>query len=487
MDELQLQRLFRALVGPSLVSAVALAACGMTTHPDNPNAGGSGPGGAGSGGSGGSAGTSGSGGSAGAPVAEPFWPDLPLNEFMAPSCVDGRWRPTAGLNPAKPVDYVAWRIQGGYSGSADAGYTPGVLDSTGTPCATAVDPNACQADLAKPGFTLSESCFGPPVPCQHELAATDASGASFYRPGTEYLTFLGVIDTPAEALLLVNDSTAGGYNVACGNPELSSVRSLPDGYQVVATRMVRDCAPIVNERVLLQVSRTGQITVLRSNVASVSSACVGRRTPALASTPAATGSEIADFFAEIAHLEAASVDAFAHLYDELDAHGADADLLDEVERARQDEVRHAALTGSLAGKFGARIEPPRVGSLRIRTLEEIARENAVEGCVRETFGALTATYQAKAARDPEVARAFARIAEDETRHAALAWRIARWAESRLCAEALAEVQSARRRAVAELRVEVSSIAPEALRSIAGVPDSTTSLAWIAALERTLWN
>jgi hypothetical protein len=56
-----------------------------------------------------------------------------------------------------------------------------------------------------------------------------------------------------------------------------------------------------------------------------------------------------------------------------------------------------------------------------RSLEELAVENAVEGCVRETYGALTAIWQARTAKDPSVAAAVRRIARDETRHAALSW------------------------------------------------------------------
>jgi len=63
----------------------------------------------------------------------------------------------------------------------------------------------------------------------------------------------------------------------------------------------------------------------------------------------------------------------------------------------------------------------------VRSLYEIA----VEGCVRETFGALEATFQAKNANDPQIRRVMRRIAEDETRHAALAWRVAAWIEPRL--------------------------------------------------------
>ena len=56
-------------------------------------------------------------------------------------------------------------------------------------------------------------------------------------------------------------------------------------------------------------------------------------------------------------------------------------------------------------------------------------ENAREGCVRETFGALIAMHQAERAGDPIIRRAMRRIAEEETRHAELAWEVASWSAS----------------------------------------------------------
>jgi hypothetical protein len=181
------------------------------------------------------------------------------------------------------------------------------------------------------------------------------------------------------------------------------------------------------------------------------------------------------------------VDAFLHLRDELRAHGASPDLLASALQAARDEVRHARVTGDLARKFGAVPTEPRVDVMAIRDLDVIARENAAEGCVRETFGALVATYQAEAAGDPDVARALTAIAEDETRHAALAWRIAAWADARLGDAARARVRAARAAAVRELRAELDVAVPETLSTVAGVPRRAQALELLAGLERTLWS
>jgi hypothetical protein len=49
-----------------------------------------------------------------------------------------------------------------------------------------------------------------------------------------------------------------------------------------------------------------------------------------------------------------------------------------------------------------------------------------EGCLGETIAALEAGVAAAAQQDPDARRALERIAADERRHAALAWRTLRW-------------------------------------------------------------
>jgi hypothetical protein len=145
-------------------------------------------------------------------------------------------------------------------------------------------------------------------------------------------------------------------------------------------------------------------------------------------------------------LEAASVDAFRVLARELRHHGAPKSLVRAAERAARDEIGHARAAGALARRWGVMPRAPRVEPRPVRSLEAIAIENAVEGCVRETFGALLATHQARAAASPRLRETFSRIAKDETRHAALAWRVAQWLDGRLDGEARARVRAARRAA-----------------------------------------
>jgi hypothetical protein len=214
--------------------------------------------------------------------------------------------------------------------------------------------------------------------------------------------------------------------------------------------------------------------------------CVGRQPAGLAAGHAGGPSLLGRYFAEAARLEAASVDAFRILRKELVAHGAPRRLLRAASRAARDEVRHARTTGALARRWGGRAMRAEVAHGRVRSIEAIAAENAVEGCVKETFGALTATYQAEHATDPAVAAAMAKIARDETRHAELSWEIARWLEPRLSSAARARIRHARREAIARLEAELSAPLPAPLAREAGLPGPAHAMRMIGALRETLW-
>ena len=171
--------------------------------------------------------------------------------------------------------------------------------------------------------------------------------------------------------------------------------------------------------------------------------CTGRRTAGLDVDASGQDRALGAVFAERAYLEAVSVHAFARLERELGHHGAPESLSVEARRARRDEVRHAAIMARLACRHGreARL-PPRQARSEVRSLFAVALENAVEGCVRETYGAVVGLVEARASRDPEVRRSLSRIAEDECRHAELAWAIASWALPQLSLEERRQIRAA---------------------------------------------
>ncbi len=198
-------------------------------------------------------------------------------------------------------------------------------------------------------------------------------------------------------------------------------------------------------------------------------------------------SRAGEYFASMAHLEAASIPAFLRMRAELASLGAPRALLRKVDRAIRDEQRHARVVGRLAKKFGSGVEAPRVRRFRARGVEAMARENVVEGCVRETFGALVATWQAANARDPEVRRAMERIAIDETMHAAISARAASFLANKLDARARARVERSRRAAIEELRAAMSVTPHPDLVSLAGVPTAAQSLRLLDALTASVWS
>ena len=191
--------------------------------------------------------------------------------------------------------------------------------------------------------------------------------------------------------------------------------------------------------------------------------CVGGRRPQeWARVDACTRDIIGRWLAEAAQLEAASVPAFEILARELAAHAAPAALVKRALASADDERRHARIMTSLAHAHGATPGPVRVIARAPRDLEAIARENAVEGLVREAYGA-------RVAIDPT-------IGADEQRHAALAADVHAWMRPRLSYAARLRVDEARDIARATLIAECAVELPRAVRDALGLPDATRAVA-----------
>jgi hypothetical protein len=146
----------------------------------------------------------------------------------------------------------------------------------------------------------------------------------------------------------------------------------------------------------------------------------GRRDPAAAAA-----------WTRAAALEHASIASFARASLQLIALGAPADLVLGAHAAALDEVRHAADSYAVASRYaGADVGP---GALDLSalpatatTLVAFALETFRDGCVNETLAAVAASEAAELATGDE-AGILRRIAEDEARHAALAWKMVAWA------------------------------------------------------------
>ncbi|AFE07798.1 hypothetical protein COCOR_07886 [Corallococcus coralloides DSM 2259] len=217
-------------------------------------------------------------------------------------------------------------------------------------------------------------------------------------------------------------------------------------------------------------------------------ACEGRRPEGLCSDGAvAQGTPtLGALFAKMAHLEAASVPAFERLAEELAVHGAPEHLVRAARRSAKDEARHANAMEFLARRHGAPMPELKVAPFQARSLEALAIENAVEGCVRETFGALLAGWQARSAEDAQVRESLGTIAPDELRHAELSWAIDAWALEQLSPAARERVEAARREAWRELeRDAASSHLPDEVARHSGLPTAEVACGLVRELASEL--
>lgn len=149
-----------------------------------------------------------------------------------------------------------------------------------------------------------------------------------------------------------------------------------------------------------------------------------------------------------AQLEHASVAAFARTSLELMAFGAPPELLIEAHQAALDEISHARVTFALASAYageslGPQAFPEVRGMAPAADWATWARETIEDGCLGETIAAAEAHEAAQCAEDPVVRAALLGIAEDEVRHAELAWKILRFALQAGGAEVAAVVRTAR--------------------------------------------
>lgn len=374
----------------------------------------------------------------------------------------------AGLSPAAPPDYLEMV---GWAGSA--------VESSGVLCGGASDVDACVARFealeVEPTIVI-----GQIVQAIMTYYLQGTLGDDPIRVGTlpELQAFLGEIDTLGDAALWVESQ---GYNLACG---ASGGVARESGFDVLAFTQ-QGCDG--STRHLVHVEGDGALSVVDSFVQREPDpyCIVGRRPQGLAARRVLRSS-LGEFFAGCAELEAASVPAFVQLARELEAHRAPRALVRRALRSASEEVRHARVVGALARRFGSTPRWPRHPIGRVRALEDLARENAVEGCVRETYGALVARHQQRFARDAAIARVYRGIAGDETRHAELSWDVARWAEPRLSRRARQNVARARSDAARALTMDLARSSSKPIDAVAGLPAPAVGHALAERLGKGIW-
>lgn len=337
----------------------------------------------------------------------------------------------------------------------------------GTLCGKATNQDTCLAAVAD---AEARGAFGPLLIATSGDDVLVANGAG----DTVVRSILGTIETPNEARLAAN--VAQSTN-AC------RVRASGKDFEVYGKRGGDNCGSEV--AFVLKVFSDGTVREIDKETLDEGddSCSVGRRPAGLRRAMKQRGA--GGWFAEVARLEAASIVAFERLADELEGHRAPRSLVRRASRAANDERRHTRMMEKLARRHGAQMRAPKIGPARARSLEAMALENAREGCVRETFGALLASWQSRAAGDRTIARSMAIIARDETRHAELSWDVGAFLATRLSPRSLAKVTRERARTAERLLAEAERAPDPMLAELAGLPQPRDARALTKAFVETI--
>jgi hypothetical protein len=388
------------------------------------------------------------------------------------------------LHATRALDYLSIEI--GYSQRVTGFEQRMTWGSTlvrhGSPCGAAAQPAECEALLRE-----ASTVAGCTEPSCGPFAVVGLAGVFERIESVEALrALLGTIDTGDEAVAL---AAFEGQVISCpANTDAlrgTELRPTDGGYEL---RSEYSYCGDPHYRDLVRVEADGEVERLEHTEFGKSTCVAGRRPPGLVADSASRSeTAVGAFLAQAAGLEAASVFAFRMLADALRALGAPEALIARAQASSVDEVRHARDVGRLARRFGARLSAPELRSVAQQGALELAIDNAVEGCVRETFGALIATYQAQTARDPQVRSVMQQIAEDETRHAQLSWELAAWLDTQLSEEQRAHVARERAQAQATLWGELDVGLDSDACATLGYPTPPVCAQLLRGLSEQLWS
>lgn len=401
------------------------------------------------------------------------------SEFSSNVCPARDADPFKGLTPATPVDYMELRsIQSIPEQTV-------VTAKQGSLCATATS-SACMDTFAltSPTTGWRTGFSGDGLQSSACIVFTRGDTVDSITSAEALKAFLAPIENEYEAAFMATASLPD-HRMRC---EGNNARPADGGFELLTGSGSTCGASEHYDEHIVHVASNGDVTIRETVLVEEGdpNCIVGRRPDGLALCEASPAEDrVGAFFAGAARLEAASIHAFERLESELRAYGAPRTLARDARRARDDEARHARVTRRLARRNGAKPLYPRVRPVPERSFLDFVKENAVEGCVRETFGALYATYQSRHATDAEIARAMSVIAIDETRHASLSWRVAKWAEERLSAEERASVASLQRLAMRSLARAIAAQDHDAAEPRAGLPSRAESLRLLDGLSKAL--
>ena len=142
-----------------------------------------------------------------------------------------------------------------------------------------------------------------------------------------------------------------------------------------------------------------------------------------------TTADLGGYFARAAQEEMTAIFAFQEMLHHLELFGAPEQLRRDCEKAIADEKRHMIMMSHMARRHGCKSALVQIPKQQSVSLFELAKHNALAGCIDETWAALIAEYQAK--HTTQYAKLFRIIATDEISHAQLSWDIHHWLLNRL--------------------------------------------------------
>lgn len=367
-------------------------------------------------------------------------------------------------------------------------------ETFGEPCAGASDKPTClEAFEALPDEGGIESAhynplFGGSFHERHRYFYTRGDTVGAITTEEEVDQFPIPIDDAkaAAALITISKETKRYGRPDCGVP---AARFMPEGI-VVRVREPMGCTEYYIEKEhLILVRPEGGLEHLEERVLDVTfqGCVVGRLTDGVRIALDPSKLSVADHLAEMAALEAAAVHAFRRLAEEMRSLGAPESMIERAYDAADDEVRHAVMVGLEAKRRGKTPRAIEVGPMPIREALEIALENAREGMVRETYGALAAHYHALAATDPRLARLFERLAEDETRHAALSLEFGEFLEAKLSDEERRLVDEARHESLRQLDEELKVALADEVHDELGWPRPDAARSMLHEAFPAIWS
>ncbi len=173
--------------------------------------------------------------------------------------------PYEEIKPTIPVNYFELLIS---YGSDDE-----VLFSSGSKCSDASNPTDCEVQfdsLKSPSEGFSSGCL--PNYCYKYLKYQRGNEINVLTNTDELKTFFGEIDSKSEAIMLV---VAANYNFSTQDKETGAIKVSDAGYELLVTKLVKDCNPVQTNRYHLEITKAGEINILTEEEYSVSEgACI---------------------------------------------------------------------------------------------------------------------------------------------------------------------------------------------------------------------